>query len=371
MLKLPSYPKVFPGAAWLGAGVLLAIGTPRPAAAQVQVTVNQTPIVFEGQPPVERGGRVLVPLRGVLERLGAFVRYDDLTKTVTALRGGTNITLPVGSRRALIGDRAVTLEVPATIVGGSVLVPLRFVAESLGARVTYDVGTQSVAIALPQNGAPGGVGGGGVVRAAPGGESPVPEVGVMTEGVVTAVYPDLSPKRIVVRMMSRSNGPDEVTIPLRPDVRVAVRRPNTLLAITLDRVRVGDTVSVQQTREGVATFVEVTARANASTAVGETDETPRRPAGVRGANVPGSSSEETTTAANVLSGEFLESSKIKNNAYVLKMTDGRLIEVPGSVLVLYGGDRIGVNDLRSGDRVTIAVDPKTKRGTRVRVAVEQ
>jgi hypothetical protein len=336
------------------------VAAPRPArgAAQVQVTVNQTPIVFEGQPPVERGGRVLVPLRGVLERLGAFVRYDDLTKTVTALRGGTNITLPVGSRRALIGDRAVTLEVPATIVGGSVLVPLRFVAESLGARVTYDVGTQSVAIALPQSGTPAG------------GGSPSPEIGVTTEGVVTAVYPDLSPKRIVVRM-SRSNGPDEVTIPLRPDVRVAVRRPNTLLAITLDRVRVGDTVSVQQTREGVATFVEVTARANASTAAGETEETPRRPAGVRGANAPGASSEETTTAANVLSGEFLESSKIKNNAYVLKMTDGRIIEVPGSVLVLYGGDRIGVNDLRSGDRVTIAVDPKTKRGTRVRVAVEQ
>ncbi len=342
----------------LTAAVLIAPQPGRAAAvAQVRVTVNETPIVFEGQPPVERGGRVLVPLRGVLERLGAFVRYDSLTKTVTALRGGTNITLPVGSRRALIGDRAVTLEVPATIVGGSVLVPLRFVAESLGARVTYDVGTQSVAIALPAEN-----GGGTVVRAPS--ESPAPEVEMRTEGVVAAVYPDLSPKRIVVRV-SGSDGPNEVTIPLRPDARVAVRRPNTLLAITLDRVRVGDMVSVQQTREGVATFVEVTARANSSAAA-ETGETPRRPESGTAAG-----SNEDTNAANVFKGDFLESSKIKNGAYVLKMTDGRLIEVPESVLVLYGADRIGVGDLRSGDRVTIAVDPKTRRGTRVRVAVEQ
>lgn len=355
-------PKVFPRAAWLGAGLLLASVVAAPptarAAAQVRVTINQTPIVFEGQPPVERGGRVLVPLRGVLERLGAFVRYDSLTKTVTALRGGTNITLPVGSRRALIGDRAVSLEVPATIVGGSVLVPLRFVAESLGARVTYDVGTQSVTIALPAEG-------GAVVRAPS--ESPAPQVEVTTEGTISAVYPDLSPKRIVVRLKTASGANDEVTIPLRPDARIAVRRPNTLLAITLDRVRVGDTVSVQQTREGVATFVEVTARAG-STAPEPAETMPPRTGGAAGG---AGANGDATAAANVFKGEFLEASKIKNGAYVLKMSDGRLIEVPDSVLVLYGGDRLGVDDLRSGDRLTIAVDPKTKRGTRIRVAVEQ
>ena len=362
MREFPLCSKNSPAAARLGACLLLAsvLAAPRPAAAQVRVTVNQTPIVFEGQPPVERGGRVLVPLRGVLERLGAFVRYDSLTKTVTALRGGVNITLPVGSRRALIGDRAVTLEVPATIVGGSVLVPLRFVAEALGARVTYDVGTQSVAIALPENGGTGG----GIVRAPS--ESPAPEVGVTTEGIVTAVYPDLSPKRIVVRV-SRSDGLNEVTIPLRPDARVAVRRPSTLLAITLDRVRVGDAVAVQQTPEGVATFVEVTARAGTIAAVaGEPAETP--------ATRPGTAVDNDSVpaaAANVFKGEFLESSRIKNEVYVLKMTDGRLIEVAESVLVLYGTDRINVGDLRSGDPLTIAVDPKTKRGTRIRIAVER
>lgn len=357
----------FPTAVLLGFGLVLASAVPRPARAQVQVTVNQTPIMFKGQPPVERGGRVLVPLRGVLERLGAFVRYDALTKTVTALRGGTNITLPVGSRRALIGDRAVTLEVPATIVGGSVLVPLRFVAESLGARVTYEVATQNVAITLPErSGAGTNTGGDGVVVRAPS-ESPVPQVAMTTEGTVAAVYPDLSPKRLVVRLTGDESA-KEITIPLRPDARVAVRRPNTLLAITLDRVHVGDTVAVQQTREGVATFVEVTARAGH--AAPETAETippgdPTVPA------APPNGDTTATPAAAVFKGEFLEASKIKNGAYVLKMTDGRLIEVPDSVLVLYGGDRLGVDDLRSGDRLTIAVDPKTKRGTRIRVAVEQ
>lgn len=394
----------------VAAGLLLASsgGAARANSHQapVRVAVNETPLLFEGQGPIERNGRVLVPLRGVMERLGAFVRYDRLTRTVTAFRGATNITLPVGSRRALIGDRAVSLETPAQTVNGSVLVPLRFVAEALGARVTYDTGARAVAIALA--GASQAPAAAPVVRAPS--ETPAPEVGVATTGIVVAVYPDLVPRRIVVRVPRGSGqsaeattaGPDEVTIPLRPDARVAVRRPSTLLAITLDRVRAGDTVEVQQTPEGVATLIEVTARAAAAVAspdengapdpANANDAAPVAPAPASDPapppkNVPAPAATppaptpttpvvsppgpSAAAAANTLRGEFLEASKLKNEAYVLKMTDGRLIEVPANVLILYSGQRIGVGDLRSGDRLTIAVDPKTRRGTRVTVAPEQ
>lgn len=314
------------------------------AQAQVRVTVNETPIIFEGQPPVERGGRILVPLRGVLERLGAYVRYDSQTKTVTALRDATNITLPVGSRRALVGDRAVTLDTPAFIEGGSVLVPLRFVAEALGAQVTWDVGTRTVAIATEGR--------------TPMRPSPRP-VDVATTGIVTAVYPGLSPKRLVVRVPGAGSASSrERTIPLGPTAVVSVRRPNSLLAITLDRVRVGDTVEVRQTTEGVATAVEVVSRAPRTE-----DQRPPLPN-----RLPPSGS---NAAAATFKGEFLEGNRIPAGRWVLKMTDGRLIEVPESVAVLYGQDKIGLGDLRSGDQLTIAVDPKTRRGTRIVVAVER
>jgi hypothetical protein len=341
-------------------------------AAPVQVSVNEAPIAFRGQPPVEIGGRILVPLRGVMERLGAFVHYEQTARTVRAFRGPTNITLPVGSRRALIGDRAVTLDVPALIVNGATVVPLRFMAEALGARVTYDVVSRGVNIAVADD---SGAASPPRTRRPPAGAptGPVPSssgVGapLVTIGRVLAVYPNLVPRRIVVRGLRVNGVPvgndganDERTIPLRPNARVAMRRTKALLALPLERVRPGDTVEVRQTREGVATYVEIMASSSDAAAEappatpGDTKTPPDRGPGRR----------------NVFRGEFLDSSPIKNRAYVLKMTDGRLIEVPADVLVLYGGQKIHVNDLRLGDALTISVDPKTRRGTRIVVAVEQ
>lgn len=325
---------------------LALLGIPAAGArAQIRVTVNQTPVVFRGQAPIERGGRVLVPVREVLERAGASVRYDRQTETVLAFRGATNITLPVGGRRARVGERVVALETPAEIVRGSVLVPLRFMAEALGARVTWNVGTKTVGIETGWSGTQ------------PVGQNPPSWVDIRVSGTVAAVYPDLSPRRIVVRTAGRPGAPaQDRTIPLRPDATVSVRRPNTVLAITLDRVYPGDTVEVRQTREGQATAVEVLARASAGTRPPVAAPPPTPPRG---------------SDPRVFRGEFLEANRIGSSRWVLKMTDGRLIEVPNSILILYGEEKISVDDLRSGDQVTISVDPRTRRGTRVVVAVEQ
>ena len=58
-----------------------------PAAAQaVRVIVDGSPVIFD-QPPVTIGGRVLIPLRGVFERLGAFVQWNPGDNTVLATGG--------------------------------------------------------------------------------------------------------------------------------------------------------------------------------------------------------------------------------------------------------------------------------------------
>lgn len=301
---------------------------------EVRVTVNQTPIAFQGQGPLQQNGRVLVPLRGVLERLGAYVQYDPQTKTVVALRGKTTITLPVGSRQALMGDRAVTLDTPAQISGGALLVPLRFVAEALGAQVAFDVPSRTVAIVTT-------------------GPAPAGAARAVT-GIVLAVYPNVSPRRIVVRVPGDTPEAQKQgrTIPLRSNAAVSVRRPNSLVAITLDRIRAGDTVAVLLSAQGQASAVEVTVRAPE----GRPTLPSRLPVG--------------DAATLTFSGEFLEASKIGASRYVLKMTDNRLVEVENDVLVLYNNQKISVDDLRSGDRLSIALDPKTRRGTRVVVAVE-
>ena len=124
----------------------LSIGFPAYAQEAVAVTVNGEPVEFAGQPPVQQGGRVLVPLRGVLEKIGATVRFSGPTKTVQATRGDTRIALALGEREANVDGRRVRLDVPAQAFKGTTMVPLRFVAEALGADVRFDGAARVVAI---------------------------------------------------------------------------------------------------------------------------------------------------------------------------------------------------------------------------------
>ena len=121
------------------AGALGAAGQ----AAQITVMVNGARLAFD-QPPIERSGRILVPLRGIFERLGASVVYEN--GTITATAGPRTIALTVGSRMVLVNGASQELDVPAQIDGGRALVPLRFVSQALGASVAYDASTKSIAI---------------------------------------------------------------------------------------------------------------------------------------------------------------------------------------------------------------------------------
>ena len=116
-----------------------------PSAATVSIDGRQ--IAFPDQPPVNAGGRLLVPLRAIFESLGAVVNYQN--GTIRANRGGTNLELNIGSAQAIVNGQVRTLDVPAQAVFGRTLVPLRFVGEAFGAKVSYDPVTQAVSISAP------------------------------------------------------------------------------------------------------------------------------------------------------------------------------------------------------------------------------
>ncbi|MBC5815689.1 MAG: copper amine oxidase N-terminal domain-containing protein [Candidatus Eremiobacteraeota bacterium] len=137
--------------AMLAVAVLFAANIPLQAqAAPVTIVVNGNTVNFD-QPPIERAGRVFVPLRGVFERLGASVVYAN--GQINATGNGKNISLHIGSTQASINGQPATIDVAPFLVGARTLVPLRFVAQSLGATVNYDNGNRSVSI---DNGAGGG-----------------------------------------------------------------------------------------------------------------------------------------------------------------------------------------------------------------------
>jgi hypothetical protein len=121
-------------------------------ATDVSVTVDGQ-YVTVAPPPLERAGRVFVPLRGIFERLGASVVYSG--GIINATADGRNISLRIGSTQAQVDGQTQTLDVAPFIVGASTYVPLRFISEALGAGVNYD-GTNRVVALNTNGGSPSG-----------------------------------------------------------------------------------------------------------------------------------------------------------------------------------------------------------------------
>ncbi|MBU0606946.1 MAG: copper amine oxidase N-terminal domain-containing protein [Armatimonadetes bacterium] len=120
------------------------VTTTSPAAIRVYIdgTWMLTPT-----PPVEISGRVLVAVAGIFRELGADVVWDGGQQKLTATRGARVIQLWVGRTTALVDGSAVTLDVPPQIIGrGTTYVPVRFVAQALGAGVVYDPAKRAVLI---------------------------------------------------------------------------------------------------------------------------------------------------------------------------------------------------------------------------------
>jgi hypothetical protein len=113
----------------------------------IPVMLNGRIVQFSGQGPVMSKDRVMVPLRGVLERMGATVDWNPATRTVFANRNSTSVKLEIGDRMALVNGNGVNMDVPAEIMDGSTMVPLRFVSENLGINVRWNEKRQRVELA--------------------------------------------------------------------------------------------------------------------------------------------------------------------------------------------------------------------------------
>ena len=90
--------------------------------------------------PISLNGRSLVPVRFVSESLGAKVEWTQKTSTATVKLNGKTIKLVIDSNKMLLNNKEVTLEVPAKRINNRVFVPFRAITEALGKKVFYDRG---------------------------------------------------------------------------------------------------------------------------------------------------------------------------------------------------------------------------------------
>lgn len=149
----------------VGAATMLATTA---SAQDIRVTVDGDPVAFRAAQPQMMNGRILVPLRGVMEKLGAYIKWEPSTSTVFAQAGSREIELKIGADIAKVNGSEVFLDQPAMVLRGTTMVPLRFMGEALGAEVKWDGNTRTVMIVTsPDTG--GGTGGGATGGATGGG----------------------------------------------------------------------------------------------------------------------------------------------------------------------------------------------------------
>lgn len=96
------------------------------------------------------GGTTMIPLRGLLEEMGAEITWDGTIDQITVnKKGNETITMQVEHEVVDIGGRRYSMTVAPRIVNSRTFIPLRFISEHLGYDVAWDGTTQTITITKP------------------------------------------------------------------------------------------------------------------------------------------------------------------------------------------------------------------------------
>ncbi|MBQ9535575.1 MAG: copper amine oxidase N-terminal domain-containing protein [Clostridia bacterium] len=122
---------------------------------KIEVLLNGEVVSFTDAEPRIVDSRTFIPFRAVFNALGFAdndITFDGATRTVSAKKGDTVISLVIGEKKLTrtVGSKtdAIVTDVAAFIdpALGRTYVPVRFVAESLGCNVGWDADDRTVLI---------------------------------------------------------------------------------------------------------------------------------------------------------------------------------------------------------------------------------
>ncbi|MBO5136113.1 MAG: copper amine oxidase N-terminal domain-containing protein [Clostridia bacterium] len=90
--------------------------------------------------------RTMLPIRFVAEKLGATVEWVDETQTAIVELGDIKISIVIGEGFATVNGEKIELDSPSFVEDDRTFLPIRFVMENLGADVLWHNDTQTVII---------------------------------------------------------------------------------------------------------------------------------------------------------------------------------------------------------------------------------
>jgi hypothetical protein len=107
-------------------------------------TMDAAPMIFEG--------RMLLPIRFVVEPLGGTISWNQAEQKVTIIKGTTTIELWIGNNIAKINGVATSIDPdnpkvkPLIIKPGRTMLPIRFISEALECKVDWNQTNQEVTV---------------------------------------------------------------------------------------------------------------------------------------------------------------------------------------------------------------------------------
>lgn len=277
----------------------------------IKVVLNGSPLTFTGTPPLQINGSTLVPMRDIFEALGAAVKFDKASQTVYGQKGATAIVLPVGALSATVNGQPQALPVPAKLINGTTLVPLRFISQALGASVLWKPAISTVIIqTIDQHLA--------ALPVVPGSET--------INGQVTGIYTNTTPTQLTVRVGGR-----DTTVPLSAStivLRSADHQPAT--QVPLSDLKPGDQISVQRNDSGAATVL--------------------------------------TATFGQVTGTVVSIGHLADGSAALTLDSGRIVELTADAPITFGGRTVGLSDIMPYETVVIRTNPSNSLGYGVAVS---
>ena len=116
----------------------------------ITVTYDGEKISFDVQPEIV-DDRVMVPMRTIFETFGAKVKWDSDTQTITAKKKSKTIQMTIGSSDMTKNDETYSFDVSPIIEDGRTLVPIRAISDMLGLDVEWNEKNNTVIITTPQD----------------------------------------------------------------------------------------------------------------------------------------------------------------------------------------------------------------------------
>lgn len=97
-------------------------------------------------PPFIANSTTLVQFRPIFKQMGLEIAWDEQTRTVTGRKQGVQIELQIDNPIAKVNGKSIALSVAPTLKEGNTFVPLRFISESVEAKVEWEQASRTAII---------------------------------------------------------------------------------------------------------------------------------------------------------------------------------------------------------------------------------